>query len=1267
MLKKLKQVLSVFLIVLMVMTSAPLSGFVGLEWPDIGDWFSTKAYAEERFTEGYYTYTVENGEATITEVDERLSGDVVIPDTLGGYPVVCMGQRGLFGNCDSLLSVTLPRTLRRVVNRAFGFSKSLSSITIRSHFDVEYQTFMDSNNLKDIIFDCEEVPDDILYECYSVVNITLGSKAWLQQDTFVTPSCFSLENIYVDKKNPYYTSADGILYSKDMTRLIRYPINKSNGFFSIPDGVTEISAYAFSECRNIVDITMPNSVSKISEGAFAFCFNLKSIAISRNVSTIEEAVFTHCLNLEKITIPEGVTNILEQAFLMCASLRQVSIPTSCILIGEGAFSYTAIEKITIPNGVKYLHTPFAVCPLLVEIEIPKSVENMAEIAHECSALKKIIVHSKSENIYFSGEGYSTQYNFSGDEILRIFKEHFICNTLGDYLYTFGDITKDEYMAWATKVDSDMDNLMSYDDTQKKNDNFTICAPTGSNAEKYARDNGFIFESLDEEDNSSLTITDSPIIIPSGDNSERAVTAVYKNQSGSSVLDADIKWTVSDSSVLEVTKIQNGYNSTLTFKPKKDGAAKLTAHYNGKTASCIILVGGMSPQLNVEAGEVKQDGNQYKFDVTVGNLLSVDTSAFSQQQIQASTAKGVNIEMKLPEGFSFSQTKDERELTAVILNSSSLAPGQSSTQGFTVYKTGKASLNKVSVTAKASNASDCKMTVKLLSDGKDLTDEDRAAIKNEMRVSFVTDDNYRKIQQRAGKLEYGSYMANNSLNSNEVPVRITVSNAIPTQYLEFEEYIKSDSDFNCQIKNIEVSPTAGFKSVTVDSSANGKILKAGESITVYGTAVIDSSYLPMPDTEKQRTLSARTVVSFSNRDSVADGLSINVNNLSYSGQPTRGDSTDAGKLLKKIPNGECSVLCLTELGLSIKQCEYLSKLILTELAVFSLPPKSLEEKISDKILNKLFGYKEILSAGTGTFVITIPLQTKDGKIEIDLINSVFGASWNGTGIGNTDTISYEAYKIEKGFMGKEKRAKEPFKSGVAGMAAIANVKQFFDAVCDYALDTVKSATKSVLGDVESVERLLFGECATNIISAAGYDSFFDLGWSIYVNEVKKISINCPVDVYVYNADGALCGTIINNVPTVMCDDVKLETVNDTKIVTLYDSGYYVKTVATCNGTLNISVSELDYNNGARRVVNYDNLPLIVGSEYQQNYGSGYNVDVSTYDIIFEDGSKQIADNESLLLVDNFCSHENTYVVGNVSPSCTSSGKPEQNIAKIVTVC
>ena len=43
--------------------------------------FTLTASAVDTYIEGYYTYIVSNSEATITQVDASISGDIIVPST----------------------------------------------------------------------------------------------------------------------------------------------------------------------------------------------------------------------------------------------------------------------------------------------------------------------------------------------------------------------------------------------------------------------------------------------------------------------------------------------------------------------------------------------------------------------------------------------------------------------------------------------------------------------------------------------------------------------------------------------------------------------------------------------------------------------------------------------------------------------------------------------------------------------------------------------------------------------------------------------------------------------------------------------------------------------------------------------------------------------------------------------------------------------------------------------------------------------------------
>ena len=90
--KIMKKILCTVLVVVLCLTSAPLQGLVGLELPE----WNLRASAVDEYKEGYYTYTVTNGKATIIAVDSSISGDVVIPSTLGGYSVTTIGYKAFY-------------------------------------------------------------------------------------------------------------------------------------------------------------------------------------------------------------------------------------------------------------------------------------------------------------------------------------------------------------------------------------------------------------------------------------------------------------------------------------------------------------------------------------------------------------------------------------------------------------------------------------------------------------------------------------------------------------------------------------------------------------------------------------------------------------------------------------------------------------------------------------------------------------------------------------------------------------------------------------------------------------------------------------------------------------------------------------------------------------------------------------------------------------------------------------------------------------------
>lgn len=149
--------------------------------------------------------------------------------------------------------------------------------------------------------------------------------------------CDNLYSIVVHKNNIEYSSIDGVLFNKDKTKLIKYPANKGDILYRIPNTVKTIGAFAFYGCKNLIKVTFPKSVTQIEFMAFARCQKLHDIIIPENVIDIQENTFDGCKSLEHIIIPNGVKNIGFRAFADCKRLDMICIPNSVINIEGNAF------------------------------------------------------------------------------------------------------------------------------------------------------------------------------------------------------------------------------------------------------------------------------------------------------------------------------------------------------------------------------------------------------------------------------------------------------------------------------------------------------------------------------------------------------------------------------------------------------------------------------------------------------------------------------------------------------------------------------------------------------------------------------------------------------------------------------------------------------------------------------------------------------------------------------------------------------------------
>lgn len=195
-----------------------------------------------------------------------------------------------FERCNKLTNLTFPKSLKIINRRAFYRCYSLAYVSLNQELEI--------------------IEEEAFAFCSKIKLIQFG-KSIKKIDSSAFNGCVHLIHFLVDADNPYYCDVEGILYTKDLKTLVRCGQNYDLDVINIPKEVENISAWAFSQCITVVDISLPKRVKTIGEYAFRDCTKIRSLTIDKNITKFSISAIDGWSSRQQIITSRGIIPLIK--------------------------------------------------------------------------------------------------------------------------------------------------------------------------------------------------------------------------------------------------------------------------------------------------------------------------------------------------------------------------------------------------------------------------------------------------------------------------------------------------------------------------------------------------------------------------------------------------------------------------------------------------------------------------------------------------------------------------------------------------------------------------------------------------------------------------------------------------------------------------------------------------------------------------------------------------------------------------------------------
>ena len=310
------------------------------------------------------------------------SESITIPSSIDGKNVTSIGKAAFYQK-DSLTSVEIPNTVTKIGEGAFSQCTNLTSI---------------------IIGDKVEVIETYAFDRTAIQNITIPASV-KEIGEYIFYDCLNIENITVENNNTQFCDQNGVLFDKNKTKLIFYPIAKKGTTYTIPSTVTTIGELCFRKSIYLEEIKVPDSVTELENFAFSLLPKLKTITLPSSITTMGYELFQECNNLISATISCNVEKLPGRLFFSCENLQTLDLSQSTAKEFEWwSICYCdKLSNVILPRNLERLNDyTFEICDSLISLEIPSTIKRIQK--NFCYKCKNFNYDTIKTNLISDGDG-----------------------------------------------------------------------------------------------------------------------------------------------------------------------------------------------------------------------------------------------------------------------------------------------------------------------------------------------------------------------------------------------------------------------------------------------------------------------------------------------------------------------------------------------------------------------------------------------------------------------------------------------------------------------------------------------------------------------------------------------------------------------------------------------------------------------------------------------------------------------------------------------